>query len=81
MHPHSWLQQGHLSPPSLLGLGVMEPVVCGVIGAEAGLPTPLSEAWPVALCTFHLRQRCHHNNLPWSNASWITQHIYVHYFI
>lgn len=81
MRHQRWLQQGDLSPLSFLGLGVMEPVVRGVTGEEAGLPTPLSKAWPVALCTFHLHQRCHNNHVPRSNASWITQNIYVRYFI
>ena len=37
----------------------MEPAACGVSGAETGLPAPLPEAWPVALCTFLLGQRFH----------------------
>lgn len=31
-----WLQQGDLSPLSFLGLGVMEPVACGVSGGGNG---------------------------------------------
>lgn len=52
---------------------------CGVSshGAETGLPAPLPEAWPMALCTFRLGQRFH-NNLPLSNASRITQNTYIY---
>ena len=70
-------QQGGRSPPSFSGPGVMEPVVCGVSGAETGLPAPLPEAWPMALCTFLLGQRFH-NNLPLSNASRTTRNTYMY---
>lgn len=71
------LQQGDRSPLGFSALGVMEPVVCGVTGAETGLPAPLPEAWPMALCTFRLGQRFH-NNLPLSSASQITQNTYIY---
>ena len=47
------------------------------VGEETGLPTPLPEAWPVAVCTLRLAQRFH-NNLPLSNASRITQNTYIY---
>lgn len=45
MHCQWRLQQDDLSPWSFPGLGVMKPMVCGVIREEASLPTALPEAW------------------------------------